>query len=127
MPLIFCLYLAGVALLCFLHEEDLPRISDTIFGMPADKAAHLIMFLPFLPLSYFAFRRKKDSKFVKLIILTGLLTMGAGTAYLTEAIQERLGYRSFDTKDLKMDYFALVVSYVLIAIGILMKKSRKRR
>lgn len=127
MPLLFCLYLTGVALLCFMHEEAFPNVSKTIFGFPAEKVAHFVMFLPFLPLSYFTFRKKRQSKFVKFVILTLLLALGAGTAYLTEIIQERLGYRSYEMSDFHIDCMGLGVGYVLITIGILLRKSRKRR
>lgn len=127
MPLLFCLYLAGVALLCFMHEEAFPHVSKTIFGFPAEEVAHFTMFLPFLPLSYFTFRKKRQSKFVKFIILTLLLSLGAGTAYLTEIIQEHLGYRSYDMNDFQTDCMGLGVGYILITIGIFLGKSRKRR
>lgn len=127
MPLLFCLYLTGVALLCFMHGEALPQFSKTVLGLPADKVAHFAMFLPFLPLSYFTFRKKRHSRFAKLSLLTVLLALGAGTAYLTEIIQEHLGYRSYEIKDFHIDCMGLGVGYVLITIGILLRKSRKRR
>lgn len=127
MPLIFCLYLAGVASLCFLHGEDLPNITGTWFGLPADKVAHFAMFFPFIPLAYIAFRKKKGAKLINLLILTILLALGVGTAYMTEIIQEKLGYRSYEISDFKTDCIGLAAGYLIIFSGIILKKSRKRR
>ena len=127
MPLVFCLYLAGVASLCFLHGEDLPNITGTWFGLPADEVAHFAMFFPFIPLAYIAFRKKKGAKLVNLFILTILLALGVGTAYMTEIIQEKLGYRSYEISDFKTDCIGLAAGYLIIFSGIILKKSRKIR
>jgi VanZ family protein len=126
MPAAFCLYLAGVALLCFTHGSNLPNITGTWFGMQADKVAHAAMFLPFIPLAYFTFRRKRSSSGMKFMILTALMGIGIFTAFMTEVIQDVLGYRSYETEDFLSDCIGLVPGYVIITLGILVKKLRKR-
>lgn len=124
MPAAFILYLTGVALLCFTHGDRLPDITGTWFGLPADKVVHMVMFLPFMPLSYFTFRRRKGSVLLNLVILSILLALGAGTAYMTEMIQERLSYRTYDPMDLHADFAGLAAGFSIIIAWILIKLSR---
>jgi VanZ family protein len=126
-PVLFCLYLAGVALMCFLHGDKLPDVSGTWFGIPADKAAHIVMFTPFIPLAYLSFRSNGGSRLINLLILTFLLFLGIGTAYITEIIQEKLSYRAYEMKDLIADCIGLASGYGCIALWIITRKSRKRR
>lgn len=122
----FCLYLASVALLCFMHGDDIPRVTGTWFGLPADKVAHLIMFFPFIPLAFFSIWRKDRHIGVDMTIVTGLLILGAGTAYLTEIIQEKLSYRAYEIKDFMSDCIGLANGYVIIVAYIILRKLRKR-
>lgn len=125
MSIAFCIYLAAVAVLCFMHGDSMPDMTGTWFGFEKDKVAHTLMFLPFTPLSYLTFRRKSSSFWIKILILTLMLTIGAGLAYSTEIIQERLKYRSYETQDLIADGIGLSIGYVVITIGLIFKKSRK--
>lgn len=125
MSIAFCIYLAAVAVLCFMHGDSMPDMTGTWFGFEKDKVAHTLMFLPFTPLSYLTFRRKSSSFWIKILILTLMLTIGAGLAYSTEIIQERLKYRSYETQDLIADGIGLSIGYVVITIGLILKKSRK--
>ena len=125
MSIAFCIYLAAVAVLCFMQGDSMPDMTGTWFGLPKDKVAHLLMFLPFTPLSYMTFRRKTSSFWTKILILSIMLTIGASLAYATELIQEKLKYRSYETKDLMCDGIGLAVGSLVIAIGLIFKKSRK--
>lgn len=125
MSIAFCIYLAAVAMLCFMQGNSMPDMSGTWFGLPKDKIAHFMMFLPFTPLSYMTFRRKSSSFWIKVMLLTLMLAIGAGLAYSTEIIQERLKYRSYQTTDLIADGLGLSIGYVVIASGLIIKKSRK--
>lgn len=124
MPFAFILYLAGVALLCFMHGDQLPDITGTWFGIPKDKVGHIAMFLPFMPLSYFTFRRRKGSALINLLILSVLLVLGAGTAYMTEIIQEKLSYRTYDAMDLYADFAGLAAGFSIIVAWLLFKLLR---
>lgn len=125
MAVVFCLYLAAVAVLCFAHADKVPDMSDKWWGIPSDKAAHFLMFLPFTPLSYMTFRRKNGSFWRKMLVLTTMLLIGAMIAFLTEIVQDRLSSRSYETKDLLADGIGLITGYAAIASGLLIKKSRK--
>lgn len=122
----FCIYIAAVAMLCFMHGDNLPDMSTTWFGLPSDKVAHFLMFLPFTPLAYLTFRRKGASLCTKLIILTLMLTIGSALAYMTEIIQEKLSYRTYETTDLYMDCTGLIAGFTVVALKIIIKTSRKR-
>ena len=122
----FCMYLATIALLCFTHGNKLPDIGGTWFGLPADKVAHAIMFLPFIPLSFFTFRRQNASRLRGILLATTLLALGAGTAYLTEIIQEKYCYRTYDMADFASDCTGLCVGYMFVSIWIFLKRTRKR-
>lgn len=124
MAIAFTMYLTAVAVLCFMHGNSLPDMADTWWGIPADKAAHFLMFLPFTPLSYMTFRRKGSAFRTKIMILTLMLAIGSGLAYTTEIIQERLSYRSYETKDLISDGLGLATGYIVIALGLIIKKTR---
>lgn len=126
-PVAFCLYLAGVALMCFLHGDKIPDVTGTWFGLPADKVAHIVMFFPFIPLAYLSFRISNGSRLINLFILTFMLFLGIGTAYLTEIIQEKLSYRTYETKDLIADCIGLAAGYGCIGLWILTRKRKKRR
>lgn len=127
MAIAFCLYLVTVASLCFLHGDDIPRVTGTWFGMPADKVAHFLMFLPFLPLSFLAIRNKNRQFLASMLILSVLAVIGCGTAYLTEIIQDKLTYRSYDIKDFMSDCGGLAAGYILITLWLTIKHSIKRR
>lgn len=127
---VFCLYLAAVALLCFLKFEQPSQIPATIFGYPADKIAHLCMFFPFPILGYLASAPSKGGFFKKIFLLTFLAGVGLSMAYGTERIQHALGYRSYDLNDMRANAFGLAVGYVFtisgIIVGSLKPKSGKK-
>ena len=126
MPAAFILYLASVAVLCFTHGDKLPDLKGTWFGLPSDKVAHMAMFLPFIPLSFFAFRNRNNYAITDMLILTSLLILGAGTAYMTEVIQEKLSYRTYDSMDLYADCIGLGISYLSITAWLIIRNIRKR-
>ena len=117
---LFCLYLGAVAVLCFAHGDQLPDLPSTWFGIPSDKVAHALMFMPFPILSYQAFRPKR-AEAVTLIIFT---FTGAGVASATEKIQSMLAYRSYELQDLFADCIGLTVGAVICA-AIIFINSKK--
>lgn len=127
MSVAFFLYLAAIAVMCFINGDSIPDMADTWWGLPSDKVAHFLMFLPFTPLSYLAFRNKESSFGIKLLILSIMLIIGCGLAYLTEIIQERLSYRTYDLNDWVSDGIGLVTGFTIIAFGLIIKKIRKSR
>jgi VanZ family protein len=122
----FCLYLTTVALLCFLHGDNVPSITGKWFGLPADKVAHLLMFFPFIPLSFFTFSKRNAPLVRSLILLVVLMTIGGATAYTTELIQDMLSYRTYDIKDLLADCIGLAAGYAFITFWLIIKHLNNR-
>ena len=56
----FCIYLAAVFFLCLMKPDDLPQTELMLFGLPADKVAHFLMFFPFPVLGYCICGRKAE-------------------------------------------------------------------
>jgi len=103
----FILYIAAVAWCCFGRPEQLPEMDNSIFGIPTDKVAHFLMFLPFPILSFMAFDRftrtpLQTIAFVFASFVVGLLLAGA-----TEYLQSLTDYRSGDLLDLAADALGL--------------------
>ena len=105
--ILFCLYIAAVAFLCFMQGEQLPELPKTWFGIPADKVGHALMFFPFTILGYLSFTSEENTTFQKTVILVILIAVGWGMAYATESIQRLLGYRAYEISDMKADLIGL--------------------
>ena len=125
--ILFFIYLAAIAFLCFMHVDKMPEIQKTFLGIPADKAAHFLMFLPFPFLSYFAIGKNPSGPWkaigaVLLIFLAGCL-IAAGT----ELGQGFFPYRSTDAKDFLADACALALGSLAVFIIMLVKGVRSSR
>lgn len=114
--ILFFLYLAAVAFLCFMHVDKLPDFQKFIFGIPTDKVAHFLMFLPFPILAYLAYDHLSNKLSHAALFALATLILGALLAYGTEYIQGKLPYRSMDLNDFKADLLALAVSCVFVFI-----------
>ncbi len=119
---LLCLYIAAVAYLCFAKPDDLPQVSPDFFGIPIDKIAHFLMFLPYPIIAYGTFRPKTDRKAAHLAVLTILYFAGIGLAIGTEHIQGRLEYRSNDIHDFYTDFAGMTLAAVIMAVYIMIKK-----
>lgn len=109
---IFLLYLTAVAFLCFGHFESIPQPPEFFLGIPADKIAHFLMFLPYSILLYASFRWNTRKWWHSALLAAGLLAAGCITAYMTEVVQGLTSYRSRDTYDFLADCMALAVSSI---------------
>lgn len=114
--ILFFVYLAAIAFLCFMHVDKLPDMQKFIFGIPADKVAHFLMFLPFPILAYMAYDHLTNKVSHAALFSIATLLMGALIAYGTEYIQGKLPYRSMDITDFKADLLALAISSVFVFI-----------
>ena len=114
--ILFFLYLAVVAFLCFMHVDKLPDVQKFIFGIPTDKVAHFLMFLPFPILAYLAYDHLTNKLSHAALFAFATLVLGALLAYGTEYIQGKLPYRSMDMNDFKADLLALVLSCIFVFI-----------
>lgn len=105
--ILLILYLAAVAFLCFgrvTGPESLPKV---FFGIHADKIAHFLMFVPFLPLVYMATGFRSRKWWQALLFSVLLYLAGIGLAWFTEYIQGMIPYRTKDIEDFKADAYAL--------------------
>lgn len=116
---LFCLYIAAVAFLCFTQGEQLPELPKTWFGIPSDKLAHALMFFPFTILGYLSFTSEENSTFQKVIVMTILIAVGCGMAYATESIQRILGYRAYEISDMKADMIGLGIGAFISTLFII--------
>lgn len=120
--IIFCLYIIGVMYLCFAKPDDMPQLPQLLFGLPADKVGHFLMFLPFPLLGYMVFANKDMVPARKVILLSILVICGLGMAIGTEQVQAALEYRSADMKDFATDALGLAVGGLATLILIVKRK-----
>ena len=114
--ILFFLYLAAIAFLCFMHVDKLPEVQQFIFGIPTDKVAHFLMFLPFPILAYLAYDHLTNKVWSAIFFAIATFIIGALIANGTEYVQGTLPYRSMDINDFKADALALAVSCVFVFI-----------
>ena len=117
-------YLLAVAILCFANFNNVQETTTYIFGIPADKIVHFLMFLPFPVLAIFSFRLSKPGVVKTLLILVGLFILGCLIAYGTEYIQSKLPYRSMDMADFQADRIGLAVGAVVAFLAKLFSKRK---
>ena len=116
---LFCLYLAAVAFLCFTQGEHLPELPKIWFGIPSDKIAHALMFCPFTVLGYLSFTSEDSKTFRKVLVLAILIAVGCCMAYATESIQRFLGYRAYEISDIKADLIGLSMGSFISCLFII--------
>lgn len=114
--ILFFLYLVAIAFLCFMHVDKLPDVQKFILGIPTDKVAHFLMFLPFPILAYLAYDHLTNKVWSAIFFALATFVIGCLLAYGTEYVQGRLPYRSMDIKDFKADALALAISSVFVFI-----------
>ena len=122
---LFCLYILAVCFLCFTKGEQLPDVPSIWFGLPADKVAHFIMFLPYTPLAYLTFAPEKGSIWRKIAVIMISATIGFGLAVATERIQGILGYRSEDALDIFSDSIGLGAGTAITVITATVQHMRR--
>lgn len=121
--IVFCLYLASVAVLCFADPADMNTESFSIFGIEADKVAHFLMFLPYPVLAYLTFENSDSGKARAIICLATITLTGTAVAIGTEYLQGMTEYRSYDIKDFAADCAGLLSGSLIILTYILLKKT----
>lgn len=116
---LFCIYLAAVAVACFTKPSNLPDMgAGTLMGIPMDKVLHFILFLPFPVLASMSMTDPKRKPAVNIAVLAVIAAVGIGVAYVTEALQAELGYRSYDLKDLYADSLGIITGALATAVII---------
>jgi VanZ family protein len=122
--IVFCLYIAAIAYICFAKPEDMPAIPETWFGLPADKVGHFLMFLPFPILGFTAVCSRQDSMRKKFLTLTALIATGAAAAVGIEIVQAHLQYRSFETQDIFADGLGLICGGILTSSYLMISRGK---
>ena len=119
--ILFAVYLAAVAFLCFGQFSSSQDVPMALWGIPTDKVVHFLMFFPFPLLACLAFGgyRGKPGQ----AVLKTALAFLAGCAFAagTEWVQTRLPYRSGDPVDFQADTLALLLSSVIVLLLVLVK------
>lgn len=123
----FVIYLAAVIYLCLMKPDNLPQTELYLFGLPLDKVAHFLMFLPFPALAYMMLWEKGRKTWAELLILLSCLAVGVGLAFLTEHLQSMTQYRSSDIKDIYADMTGLGIGCIVVLTNIAIKHIRNRK
>jgi len=113
-PTIFVLYVSAVLFCCFVRFESLPEVGRSFLGIPADKAAHFLMFLPWPALFCLAFPgmlKKGLAGTVAVIFILGFVFAAS-----TEAGQYFTTYREGDLKDLLADTIGLLAGSLVVPV-----------
>lgn len=121
---LFVVYLAAVAFLCFMKPDDMPEIQKDLFGIPMDKVAHFLMFLPYPILGAVSFMHKETGIWRNLAVLAVIAIVGAGLAYGTEVIQAQTDYRAYEITDFVADMTGIATGTLLTAAGLIIQKTR---
>ena len=116
--LLFALYLAAVAYLCFLKPGSIPVLQQFIFGIPTDKVIHFTMFLPYPILAYISFRPDRKGMSIHLIALAAIIAVGAAMAMGVERLQIAAG-RNYDIKDFYANISGMAAGAAITLIFIL--------
>ncbi|MGM9747594.1 MAG: VanZ family protein [Candidatus Cryptobacteroides sp.] len=114
--IILLLYIAAVALLCFVKFGNGLDLGNDWLGIPKDKIAHFFMFLPFPFLAFLSFYKSKDSRWRLFLFVLCVLVLGLVLAGTTEIVQGMLGYRSEDINDFRADSIGLFIGSVVVLI-----------
>lgn len=123
----FVTYLAAVIYLCLMKPDDLPQTELYLFGLPLDKVAHFLMFLPFPPLSYTMLWEKDRKIWADMLILISCIAVGVGLAFLTEYFQGLTQYRSSDIQDIYADMAGLGTGGIIVLANIVTKIFRNSK
>lgn len=122
----FCVYLAAVAVLCFIKPSSLPEMDiKTFLGIPIDKILHFIMFLPYPVLSGMVFISKEQKRPAVIATLLILALTGIGVAYGTEMIQSHTDYRSYEIADFYADIAGIAAGTIFTASCLIYTRLKK--
>ena len=121
--ILFCIYVIAVILLCVIKTDDIPELPRYLLGIPFDKIAHFIMFLPFIILGYASLMPSEKGIWKRLAVLGILLAFGCAFAFSTEKLQAMTGYRSYDILDMAADSIGLLGGSI-ITIAYILKTNK---
>lgn len=122
--ILFAVYLAAVAFLCFGQFSSTEDVPMDLWGIPTDKVVHFLMFFPFPLLAFLAFGGYQGQ--VGKAVLKTAVAFLAGCAFAagTEWVQTRLPYRTGDSADFTADLLALGIASVIVLVTDLLKQKK---
>ena len=122
--ILFAVYLAAVAFLCFGRFSSSQDVPTDLWGIPMDKVVHFLMFFPFPLLACLAFGGYRGTPGQAVLKTAAGFLAGCAFAAGTEWIQTRLPYRSGDPVDFQADALALLLSSIIVLLLVLVKKRK---
>ena len=116
---VFLVYVAVVAWLCFGKLSTIPHVPRKIWGIATDKIVHFLMFLPFPILGTIAFDFRS---WWRPLAFTTL--MANVIAFSFEKLQSIItSHRITDSADLNANFLGITVGLLIaIVIGLLAKR-----
>lgn len=123
--IVFCIYLIAVGILCLMKPDNIPQVEKTFFGIPMDKVAHFLMFMPYPVLASMSFINRRQNTWRNIAVLSVILILGIGLAYGTEILQAHTGYRSYEVADLKADFIGMGTGGLLALTFIILQHLKK--
>ena len=122
--ILFGLYLAAVAVLCFGKFDSSQDVPMDLWGIPTDKIVHFLMFFPFPPLACLASGGYRGERWQATFRTVIAFLAGCAFAAATEWVQTWLSYRSGDPVDFGADALAILLSSIIV-LFIVLAKHRK--
>ena len=110
--IILGIYIFSVIILCLMSFEDMPQATMIWAGIPADKIAHCLMFLPYPPLAWLTFRGKTTLS--AKLTMAMILAVGCIFAIATEWMQSFTESRECDPFDMLADIIGIVAGTVAV-------------
>ena len=113
--LLFCIYVACLAWMCFGSFKPGPDIPRAIWGIPLDKCIHFLMFLPFPILGALAFDFRS---WWRALCISTLLANAC--AFCFEHLQGVITkHRITDSADLNANFLGITLGLLIsIAVGL---------
>ena len=122
--ILFGLYLAAVAVLCFGKFDSSQDVPMDLWGIPTDKIVHFLMFFPFPILACLASGGYRGERWQATFRTVIAFLAGCAFAAATEWVQTWLSYRSGDPVDFGADALAILLSSIIV-LFIVLAKHRK--
>lgn len=101
--LLLLLYIAAVAMLCFMHFDSGVDFSKTLFGFQKDKVAHFLMFFPYPSILFMTFFKRTWKAGHHILFYLIIIASGAALGGGIELLQGLTDYRSCDLNDFYAD------------------------
>ncbi|MCM1178492.1 MAG: VanZ family protein [Clostridium sp.] len=115
--ILLVLYFIAVCTLCFIKiDSGIDLGQGSWFGVPKDKIAHFLMFLPYPVITWLAFRNENGRPASLLMFMLAVTVIGIVIGGTTEIIQGLTDYRSADINDLRADSIGIFTGSILVVI-----------